>query len=112
MDRDEHPNIRRQKVFESLCDQLTWDRTGVHQGRMGQILFRAERDGRHLVGLIDESQRAVFYDPRTEELIAVPFNEHELVSKNAETVWQQGPVNQSWQEALEGEFDWLHPRHR
>lgn len=113
MDQEDHPNIRRQKIFYSLFDQLCEDRRGVHQGKMGEQLFREEHyKDRQLVGLIDRSERAVFYDSQFKELIAIPFNAHELVHQEAEVLWRRQAADQSWREAMNVDFDWLHPRYR
>lgn len=112
MNPDGRSGIERQQVFTSLFEELSHLRPGVHQDRMAQLLLRSETEYKHLVGIVDEGERAIFYDARTEELIAVPFDHHETRDSEATVLWSGLRSDRSWEEALDLEFDWLHPHHR
>lgn len=111
MDSDEHPNIRKQRVFGSLYEFLCQCKSGVHQDKMAQELFRAETETRHLVGITENCERAVFYLEKTEEIISVPFDPHGLINRDAKTIWQKQANTESWIDSVLPELDWVHPQY-
>lgn len=102
----------RRLVFTDLFDELAVHRHAEYAGRMAGALLRLERDGKDLVGLVDDRQRAVYYSSAGRTLRAYAFDKHGVREADVDTLWRVLSDAASWVDAHRDELDWIHPHYR
>lgn len=107
---DTGPN--RRQVYYDLYDELAFHKNGEHADRMTEALLRMERDGKSLVGLIDDRQRAVYYSSTGRSLKGYEFDRHGVQEADIDSVWRLLSDAASWVDAHQDELDWIHPHYR
>lgn len=104
--------IPRQLVFESLFRELSQSRRGVHIDKMAQALLREETDRKHLVGILQGGEKAVFYQDDRREIVAIPFDKHGTQNRFAESLWRRESSETVWEHKIREQLMWLHPNYR
>ncbi|MFC6723517.1 hypothetical protein ACFQE1_03750 [Halobium palmae] len=66
---------RRLDRFWELFEEIATHRRGVHADRMALHLLRFETETRELVALLDDAERAVYYNT-ARMLLSVRFDKH------------------------------------
>ncbi len=107
---DSGPN--RREIFYDLYDVLALHHNAEHADRMTQALLRVESDGKDLVGLIDDHQRAVYYSSTGRSLKGYAFDKHGVREADMDSVWRLLGDAASWVDAHQEELDWIHPHYR
>lgn len=64
-----------------------------------------ERDGKDLVGLVDDRQRAVYYASTGRTLCAYAFDKHGVREADFDTVWRVLSDAASWVDAHQDRLD-------
>ena len=101
-----------QAAFEELVAILQRERGGAHAAAMARTVFVHSRDGRSLVAVLSDGDRAVFYSPNARVLVAVPFDEHGVDHGAATRLLDDLTEPASWVTAQNGTLAWVHPRYR
>ncbi|WP_396610790.1 hypothetical protein ACH9L7_11205 [Haloferax sp. S1W] len=99
-------------VFRDVVSTLRETRRGVHQHRMAQALLKKDASGSRLVALVDDTERAVFFNPASRTLESVPFDREGTHEKDAEVLSRQLSDPAAWVEANASELEWIHPHFR
>lgn len=107
---DESSSVDRQELFEDLFDALAELRSGDHLGTMAQRLLRTDQD-RELIALVEGGERAVFYRPRSNSLVACPFDVSGVEEGGNDVLWGQLGDPTAWVDANVERVDWVHPRY-
>jgi len=102
----------RRRVFTDLFDELAFHRQAEYAGQMAQALLRMEGNGKDLVGLVDDRQRAVYYASTGRTLRAYAFDKHGVRETDTDTVWRLLSDAASWVDAHQDRLDWIHPHYR
>ena len=102
----------RRQVYDDLYDQLALHHDLEHADRMAHALLRVESDGKDLVGLVDDHQRAVYYSTTGHSLKGYAFDEHGVREADVDSVWRLLSDAASWVDAHQEELDWIHPHYR
>jgi len=66
---------------------------------MAHALLRVESDGKDLVGLVDDHQRAVYYSTTGRSLKGYAFDEHGVREADIDSVWRLLSDAASWVDA-------------
>lgn len=107
-----NPTFDSQGVFEDLYETLAEYRTGNHIGRMAEHLLQRDSELRKLVGVIDDGQRAVYYNVFSRRLVSIQFGAHGLDDDQRDTIWGNLGDPAAWIDHNQQKIDWLHPRYR
>lgn len=103
----------RQTVYEDLAGRLQTLRDGTHGGRLAQDLLRYAGDGRELVALVDDGERAVVYHASSRILHSVPVQRDGVHGEAAERVGSRLSDPATWVDAVaDDDLAWVHPRYR
>ena len=103
--------IRRRDTFVNLAEELQIQRSGVHGAKMAENLFRFE-NGRDLVGIGHEAERAIYYETASKSLVAVRFDKHGVYAGERELLQRELDDPTAWVKAYGGGLVWLHPRYK
>ena len=103
--------IRRRDVFVNLVEELQIRRSGVHSAKMAENLFRFE-EGRDLVGIGQEAERAIYYETASRSLVAVQFDKHGVYAGEQELLQRDLDDPTAWVEGDGSGLVWIHPRYR
>ncbi|MEF8800163.1 MAG: hypothetical protein V5A38_01930 [Halolamina sp.] len=108
----EHTGPSRRRVYTDLFDELAFHRHAEYAGHMARALLRMERDGKDLVGLTDDHERAVYYSSAGRTLRGYAFDKHGVREAEFDTVWRLLSDAASWVDAHQDQLDWIHPHYR
>lgn len=67
--------ISRHEIFQELFTELQIQRSGVHADKMAENLLLFE-DGRNLVAVGPDAERAIYYELTSRSLVAVQFDKY------------------------------------
>lgn len=95
----------------SLIEELQIQGSGVHSAKMAENLFRFE-DGRDLVGIDQEAERAIYYEIASQSLVSVQFDKHGVYAGKQELLQRELNDPTAWVEAYGSGLVWVHPRYR
>lgn len=76
---------------------------------MTEALIRKDSTAEQLVALVDDCERAVFYNPNGRTMKAYRFDRHGIREVNFDTLWRLLSDAASWVDAHESVYDWIHP---
>ncbi|AFK18085.1 hypothetical protein E6P09_04825 [Haloferax mediterranei ATCC 33500] len=99
-------------LFHDIVSTLRETRSGVHQHRMAQTLLQKDASGSRLVALIDDAERAVFFNPASRTLEAVPFDRDGTHESDAKSLSQRLSDPTAWVETHAASLEWVHPHYR
>ncbi len=108
---DSRDELLQNRTFQELAAVLQANRAGVHGDKMAENLIRFAQ-GRDLVAIDTETQRALYHERASESLTAVRFG------KSGILVGQQEPIQDTVSdlaplvEARSDDLLWIHPRLR
>lgn len=106
------PGPSRTAIYTSLFDALCRHRNAERAARMADALLRRDATGDQLVALVDDCQRAVFYNPNGRTLKGYAFDHHGLREADVDALWRPLSDAASWVDAHEEACDWVHPHFR
>jgi hypothetical protein len=106
------PPTDTNELYDDLYTKLCEARSGVHQSKMAQALLREDRNGSHLVALVDDCERAVLFTLASKTLEAVPFDKHGTDENESEVLWRRLGDPRSWVDAYADGLEWVHPHYR
>lgn len=102
----------RQSAFADFASTIQAVRGGDHAREMAVAVFQYATGRTALVGLVDDCERAVFYEGDAHALTAVPLDEHGLDHGAGERLWNRLSDPTTWVDARGDDLDWIHPRYR
>lgn len=98
----------RLELFQELAAALQAHRSGVHGDKMAKYLLRFE-DGRDLVGVGPNANRAIYYELASRSLVAVQFDKHGVYCGQQELLQRELDDPGAWVEAYGDGLVWVHP---
>lgn len=90
--------IPRYDVFRSLAAELQIRRAGVHGAKMAEYLLRYA-EGRDLVGVGPDAERAIYYELASRSVVAVRFDKHGIYEEGQELLQRGLDDPAAWVEA-------------
>jgi len=99
----------RLEVFQELAAELQAHRSGVHGDKMAKNLLRFE-DGRDLVGVGPDANRAIYYELASRSIVAVQFDKHGVYRSQQELLQRELDDPGAWVAAYGDGLVWVHPR--
>lgn len=102
----------RRRIYTDLFEELAFHRHAEYAGHMAQALLRMENDGKDLVGLTDDHERAIYYSSTGRTLQGYAFDKHGVREAEFDTVWRLLSDAASWVDAHQDQLDWIHPHYR
>ncbi|ELZ87506.1 hypothetical protein C453_04109 [Haloferax elongans ATCC BAA-1513] len=106
------PSSDPTEVFRDVVSTLRETRCGVHQHRMAQALLTKDASGSRLVALVDDTERAVFFNPASRTLESVPFDREGTHEDDAEVLSRSLGDPAAWVETHAARLEWIHPHFR
>lgn len=100
----------RYEVFQSLAAELQIQLAGVHGAKMAENLLRFA-DGRDLVALRGNAERAIYYELASRSLVAVRFDKHGVYVEGRELLQREIDDPTAWIDAFGDGLAWIHPRY-
>jgi len=100
---------------DELAEVIARARGGKGAGRMAEELLWRDKQGYHLVGVIEAGEKAVFYEPPRYGVVAVPFDESGvdgLGMSQMNRLKRRATVEYFVREQGEAFWTWVHPRYR
>jgi hypothetical protein len=95
----------------NVVEELQIRRSGVHSAKMAENLFRSE-EGRDLIGIGHEAERAIYYETASRSLVAVRFDKHGVYTSKQKLLQREIDDPTAWVEAYGDGLVWVHPRYR
>lgn len=99
----------RLEVVQELAAELQAHRSGVHGDKMATNLLRFE-DGRDLVGVGPDANRAIYYELASRSIVAVRFDKHGVYRGQQELLQRELDDPSAWVAAYGDGLVWVHPR--
>ena len=103
------PPTTRRVLHGDLFETLARYRNAEHAHMMAEALIRKDSTAEQLVALVDDCQRAVFYNPNGRTMKAYSFDHHGIREADFDTLWRLLSDAASWVDAHESVCDWIHP---
>ncbi|WP_245626013.1 hypothetical protein [Haloparvum sedimenti] len=100
----------RYEAFRTLAAELQVRRAGVHGARMAERLLAAA-DGRDLVGVGPDAERALYHELASRSLVAVRFDKHGVDTASRELLRRGLDDPTAWVAAYGDGLAWVHPRY-
>lgn len=104
-----HPQPTRTELYTDLFETLAMYRNAEHARYMAEALVRKNSSGDQLVALVDDGERAVFYNPSGRTLKGYAFGKHGIQETDVDTLWRLLSDAASWVDAHQDDLDWTHP---
>lgn len=99
----------RLEVCQELAAELQLHRSGVHGDKMAKNLLRFE-EGRDLIGVGPDANRAIYYELASRSIVAVQFDKHGVYRGQQELLQRELDDPGAWVEAYGNGLVWVHPR--
>jgi hypothetical protein len=109
-DRTADPVAARLAAHQTLARALSTVRRGVHADRTARALLARESDGREVVGVTDDGDRALVYVPAARTLVAVGVDRHGTGALEA-TLARDLDDPGAWVDVYGDDLAWVHPRY-
>jgi hypothetical protein len=100
----------RYEIFRRLAADLQVHRGGVHGAKMAENLLRFA-DGRELLGVAADAERAIYFEAASQSVIAVRFDKHGVYEGRRELLTRGLVEPSAWVEAHGDDCLWVHPRY-
>lgn len=104
------PVAARLAAHQTLARALATARRGVHADRMARALLGCESDGRELVGVTADGDRALVYASAARTLVAVGVDRHGTGAVEA-TLARDLDDPGAWVDVYGDDLAWSHPRY-
>lgn len=105
----------QEPLQDELAEAIAKARGGKGTGAMAYELPKRDKRSHQLIGVVEQGQRVVFYDPSRWSVVATPFDKSGVDGNKRfqwEKIKERVTVERFVREKGEDCWTWVHPRYR